>query len=143
MKEKYITKNNYFGWYEFIVSDEHPDLCKKFFLTNYDKMNISLGVEMIFDPWRLSHKENSIFILSGKRSPELNEAVGGSANSDHLTANAIDIRTKGMSAEELFCSLMPYYNYVRQLILYPEKQFVHVSWNIPGKVYKNECFIKY
>ena len=125
------------------MSDEHPDLCSKFFLKEYDKKNIELGVRMLLDPWRLRHPENPVFILSGMRSPELNEAVGGSANSDHLTANAVDLRVKGMSADEVFCSFMPYYPLVRQLILYPEKQFIHLSWNIPGKFYKNECFFKY
>lgn len=125
------------------MSDEHPDLCSKFFLTDYDKKNITLGVQSILDPWRLRHPDNPVFLLSAKRSPELNEAVGGSANSDHLTANAVDLRVKGMSAEEFYCSLIHYFDKTRQLILYPNKQFVHLSWNIPGKFFKNETMILY
>ena len=66
--EKYVTGNKYFGWHEFIVSKDHPELCKKFFLTDYDKKNITLGVQMILDPWRIENPENSIFISSGSNS---------------------------------------------------------------------------
>ena len=40
--------------------------------------------------------EEPIVINSGYRSPQVNKAVGGAANSNHLTGCAVDIRVAGM-----------------------------------------------
>ena len=42
-----------------------------------------------------------IIITSGYRSPELNKAVGGVANSNHLKAEAVDLQPKGAKVSEL------------------------------------------
>ena len=42
------------------------------------------------------YKETPIIINSGYRSPQVNKAVGGAANSNHLTGCAVDIRVAGM-----------------------------------------------
>ena len=42
------------------------------------------------------YKEDPIIINSGFRSPEVNRAVGGAPNSNHLTGCAADIRVYGM-----------------------------------------------
>jgi len=43
-----------------------------------------------------------IIVSSGYRSPALNKAVGGSANSQHITGQAADIIVPGLTVEELF-----------------------------------------
>jgi hypothetical protein len=40
--------------------------------------------------------EEPIRINSGYRSPQLNRAIGGAVNSNHLTGCAVDIRVSGM-----------------------------------------------
>ena len=42
------------------------------------------------------YKEEPIIINSGYRSPQVNKAVGGAANSNHLTGCAVDIHVAGI-----------------------------------------------
>ena len=42
------------------------------------------------------YKETPIIINSGYRSPQVNKAVGGASNSNHLTGCAVDIRCAGI-----------------------------------------------
>ena len=44
----------------------------------------------------MTKKEEPIRINSGYRSPQLNRAIGGAANSNHLTGCAVDIRVENM-----------------------------------------------
>ncbi len=43
----------------------------------------------------------SITIMSGYRSPERNESVGGAKKSQHMEGNASDIKVKGMKPEDV------------------------------------------
>ena len=73
----------------------------------------------------------SIYISSGYRSPELNEAIGGSDDSQHCLGQAADIHVNTLSTEELYdlikYSKVPY----DQLICeFPEEGgWVHVSYS--------------
>ena len=44
----------------------------------------------------MTKKEEPIRLNSGYRSPQLNRAIGGAANSNHLTGCAVDIRVENM-----------------------------------------------
>lgn len=70
-----------------------------------------------------------ILITSGFRCVKLNNAVGGSLTSQHLYAEALDIRANGKTASELFQILAASDLKYDQLIL--EKvgnaQWVHIS----------------
>ena len=55
-------------------------------------------LEMLRSEWNNIYGEGNdpIIINSGFRSPEVNEAVGGASNSNHLTGCAVDIRCLGI-----------------------------------------------
>ena len=55
-------------------------------------------LEMLRSEWNNIYGEGNdpIIINSGFRSPEVNKAVGGASNSNHLTGCAVDIRCLGI-----------------------------------------------
>ena len=55
-------------------------------------------LEMLREEWnkRYGEGDEGIVINSAFRSPAVNKAVGGAANSNHLTGCAADIRVSGM-----------------------------------------------
>jgi len=71
-----------------------------------------------------------VIVSSGYRSSEVNEAVGGSPSSDHLTGLAADFYCPHRSAAEVYriIQALPWAHY-DQLILYPGH--VHVGLGAP------------
>lgn len=71
-----------------------------------------------------------VIVSSGYRSSEVNEAVGGSPSSDHLTGLAADFYCPHRSAAEVYriIQTLPWAHY-DQLILYPGH--VHVGLGAP------------
>ena len=140
--DAYVTPYHYFKFSEFLVSDSHPEMAERMTLSDDEMDRIRFWVGMIGDPWRIAHPDSRVTILSGKRSLELNEAVGGVPTSDHVSAMAVDSVASGMTAKQYFCSIadmgLPY----RQLILYPKENFVHSSINCPCKAVKHQSIIK-
>ena len=55
-------------------------------------------LEMLRDEWnrRYGDGDEPIIINSGYRGPQVNKAVGGASNSNHLTGCAVDIRCLGI-----------------------------------------------
>ena len=55
-------------------------------------------LERLRDEWNRRYGEGNdpIIINSGYRSPQVNKAVGGAANSNHLTGCAVNIRCLGV-----------------------------------------------
>ena len=76
-----VTLN--FSFSEFKVSADHPELAKRIILTPKDKAKILYMCLHFLQPLR-DDTDNSISVLSAKRSIALNRAVGGEQYSDHL-----------------------------------------------------------
>lgn len=137
----YVTDNKKFKYKEFCVSKKYPKLAEAIVLSTSQRESIKLGVESILDPLRKA-TGSPIKINSGYRSFDLNEKLSGSKTSDHMSACACDIVCKGLTAAQLYSLMLNMNLPYRQLIYYPKKKFVHVSWNIPGRKYKRETFLK-
>ena len=145
VKTQYLYKNNewlssHFVASEFAVSSDYPDLAKGIESTETDIKRFRLLVESVLQPVRTLWLEDPINILSGKRSTVLNDKIGGVKTSDHLDSIAVDF-----TSDDLIKKFLWMYEHIhfRQLIFYPDQNFIHVSINIPGKTYKRDSFIKY
>ena len=68
-------------------------------------------------------------VLSGYRSPRVNEAVGGVPNSVHTMFLAADFTPMGMKVTEAWRRFTTWYHElpVGQAIVYPVRWFIHVS----------------
>ncbi len=87
-------------------------------------------VKHVLQPLRAEYN-SMIYPTSGYRCERLNIAVGGSKNSDHMRGMAVDVTCKSTKKlYELAVSLgrdekLPF----KQLIFYPAKNIVHISYD--------------
>jgi hypothetical protein len=135
-----LTKN--FSAYEFVVSASYPEIAKNIKLCLEDFLHLRILCLSCLQPLR--DKFGSISVLSGKRDQALNQLVGGNENSDHLISCAADISLTypNFKNEDVF-------NWVikdsdiefRQIIFYPDKNFIHISINSPLNSNTKEALI--
>lgn len=94
--------------------------------------NLTALVDNVLDPLRELYGK-PIHISSGYRCPRLNKAVGGVANSQHLTGQAADIN-QGSHEENrrLFIYLEEYCTF-DQLLWENGGAWIHVSFRKDGK----------
>lgn len=137
MAKRWVTSHRKFHYDEFYVSSRYPAIARAITIQSDDIDIIVLGVESILDPLRIS-LGLPVNITSGVRDFLLNEKVGGTEDSDHLYACAVDIVVNGMTSYQLAIRLLELGVPYRQIVAYKRKPHVHVSWNIPGRPYKRE-----
>lgn len=112
---------------EFSVSASHPDLVEDVppeLVHRMQRLAI-YGLQIVRD-----RTNQSMRILSGYRSPELNAMVGGSRTSQHVLAEAADftchdIRKAVYDIIELIQEGR--LNAIGQIIYYPSQSFVHMA----------------
>ena len=75
------------------------------------------------------------------RSPELNNAVGGSKTSDHMKGRAIDFIPK-MNLREAYNKIKSSGLSYDQLIIYPKQNFIHISFIEDITLERNMAFEK-
>lgn len=125
---------------ELVVSEKFPELAKKIVPTTEQMLAAQVLSISVLQPGR---DYFGIFdIDSWLRDHELNLAVGGTQNSDHLLGSAADVVPRNFHPEQVFKwyvteSMAPY----RQIIYYPNKKFLHISCNHPEKPKKQEAFV--
>lgn len=123
-----LSKN--FKLDEFYVSMSFPDLAEKIERTEDDKQKMLVLANTLLQPVRDLY--GSVRIKSGKRSPELNTAIKGAAQSEHLYTGhsaAVDFTfIKEGAVEKAYRWLVENRpNCFGQLIWYKKSNFVHVS----------------
>ncbi len=125
---EYISKN--LTLQEVMTSQTAIRLNIKNVPTSKEIENLKYIAEKIFQPIR-AHFDVPIRISSGYRSKELNKAVGGSKNSQHITGQALDIQgTNGVKNSQIF-------EYIKKYLIFDqliwefgddkEPAWVHVS----------------
>ena len=103
--------------------------------------NIKALVLNVLDPLR-AKIDRSIIITSGYRCQRVNELVGGSETSQHLSGKAADIYVKGYTPQQMevvYRIIQMFYDF-DQLIFYPSKNIIHISWN--GDKNRQESWVK-
>ena len=124
----------YFSFAEFLCSDA----AEKYQVSNIPGdeelldvlTNIYALVDNVLDPLR-AMIGRPIIVTSGYRSQQVNELVGGSKTSQHLTGKAADIHVQGYTPQQMeiiYRAIQMYYDF-DQLIFYPSKNIIHISWN--------------
>lgn len=124
----------YFSYSEFFKSD----VAEKYQVNNIlDDMplshvlgNINALVNNVLDPLR-AMIGRPIIITSGYRNKWVNDLVGGSKTSQHMEGKAADIHVQGCTPKqmEIVYEIAQMYLDFDQLIFYPSKNIIHVSWN--------------
>ena len=131
---KSFSLMRYFSYSEFLKSD----VAEKYQITNIPDSaqllqvldNIKALVDNILDPLR-AKIGRPIIITSGYRCQQVNELVGGSKTSQHLSGKAADIHVQGYTPQQMdmvYRTIQMYYDF-DQLIFYPSKNIIHISWN--------------
>lgn len=135
----------YFNYSEFFKSDT----AEKYQVNNIPEDeqlsqvlgNIKALVLNVLDPLR-TMVARPVIITSGYRSQRVNELVGGSKTSQHLSGKAADIRIQGYTPQQMdvvYQTIQMCYDF-DQLIFYPSKNIIHVSWN--GIKNRQESWVK-
>jgi len=134
-KRTKLSKN--FTLWECIESENYPKLVV--FPSKKIIERLRLGCQMVLQPLRDRIKK-PVYLNSGYRNLRLNRAVGGSKLSCHLLGTAYDIKGTNLTDDQYKSKVLYFYRFelkiYRQLIQYDT--FVHVSYNIPGRKYKNQ-----
>ena len=103
--------------------------------------NIKALVLNVLDPLR-ARIGRPIIITSGYRSQRVNNLVGGSKTSQHMLGKAADIHVQGYTSQQMdivYQTIQMCYDF-DQLIFYPYKNIIHVSWN--GDKNRQESWVK-
>jgi hypothetical protein len=95
-----IQLSPHFTLGEMLTLDRHPDNLPSLQAV----VSLAYGCQLILEPVR--QEVGPIIINSGFRSPEVNKAVGGWAQSNHLHGCAVDIRCMNLEQAFRYASLL-------------------------------------
>lgn len=103
--------------------------------------NINSLVDNVLDPIRDKFC-TPVIITSGYRCPQVNQLVGGVANSQHMSGCAADFHIKGgtyLTMRQVFLNIYDTMDF-DQLIYYRHKNIIHVSY--VENCNRHEAFLK-
>ena len=120
---------SHFALREFAVSSDHPELAERICFSEAQRERIRFACAAILEPLR-SHFARPVYITSGKRSSQLNQAVGGHPESDHLffrDHGAVDLVISNITPVTIANWLVN--NVVTKMVIaYSREGFVHISF---------------
>ena len=90
---------------------------------------LSAIAKKILQPIR-THFGSPVIISSGYRCKELNAAVGGEPNSQHIKAEAVDFIVKNVPLKDVFLFISQNLNYDQ--LIYEFKRWIHCSHKTNG-----------
>lgn len=138
----------YFQFSEFIKSDKADELGIDNTISDARYVaNIYTLVDNVLDPLR-DIIDIPIYVNSGYRCTELNKAVGGVDNSQHMRGLAADI---SFGINEHLCEWIysvleseqyTMYQHIDQCIFYKDKRFIHVSISDVDSSPRHDFFIR-
>jgi len=126
----------HFRWGEFFVSEQHPDLVKDlpYIVMQAHAAALFWLTWTLLEPARV-HFGQPFIILSGYRSDELNNRIGGYRDSDHLYGRASDLTVPGIDLADVCQWYVENCRYgFGHLILYRSRNFFHIS--LPTERYR-------
>jgi len=114
-----IQISTHFFAHEFLVSHSHPDLALAMTLSDEELQKLHYLCLFALEPIRAQFG-TEVVIHSGKRSPELNLAVGGKINSQHMLCEACDFHVARVRQMEV-------YQYLDRTMLWPGQCFLYLT----------------
>lgn len=105
--------------------------------------NLSNLVYFILEPAR-KEIQRQIKITSGYRVPELNKAVGGVVNSQHMIGSAADLQIDNEQDGNILFEILSKNEHVDSLLYEKSKtkKWIHVSWSRnPRKIISRNYYI--
>lgn len=147
MTSQNIQLSPHFHIREFAVSSMFPLEAEAIEFSDTDISLLTIHSLTILEPIR-SFFNIGIRVLSGKRTAQLNNKIGGERESDHLmmtpTSCAVDwcfTENNEMFLSEVYKFANQYLRYsIGQFIYYPDKHFIHIS--LPTAKHRNEFLQK-
>jgi zinc D-Ala-D-Ala carboxypeptidase len=128
-----LTANFYLN--EFLISQTASRLGIDNTPPDHAINNIRLLCENILQPLRDNY--GPVVVTSGYRCPELNTAIGGAVNSQHLEGKAADIHIPGIPNDQLARIIASQFQFDQVILEFytlgkPDSGWVHVSYNADG-----------
>lgn len=139
---QHVKLSENFWLKEWAVSKDYPDLAQLIEFSPAEIERIRMFTLLVLQPMRMA-LQTPIMITSGKRSPKLNELVGGSERSRHLFQHgqlAVDIKAPTLKDPSLPARWLEEdysfnrKHYLRNFIFYPDEgRFIHLCAPEPGE----------
>ena len=135
-----LRVGKYFFLQEFLISHDHPQLIAGYILNEYQILKIHYLCKFLLDPVRETH--GSVIIMSGHRTPPLNDAVGGADNSQHLFSEAADFIVPKACALDVWNTMTKTLQFPGELIWYKKESVDRWHCALPHPSVKSDHLIK-
>lgn len=118
-----------FSLEEFIVSDSYPELAQAIGWESDHIYRAHSLTKYFLQPLR-NHLQVPVHITSGKRSVELNNAVGGSLSSDHLFSDTLGSCAVDITCDDIIAAwewIKDHSDLIKYTYLWLSRNYIHIS----------------